>query len=63
MRGAFETCIIIQLISIKLKRTAIQCYKNFYGHFSVQICNKGKLKIGQKHGGIDWQKKKARAEV
>ena len=37
MRRTFEACIIIQLISIKLKCTAIQCYKNFYGHFSVQI--------------------------
>ena len=52
----------MQLISIKLKRRAVQCYKNFYGHFSVQICNKGKLKEGKRW----WErlaKKKARGEV
>ena len=30
---------------------------------ALGIYNKGKLKIGQKHGGIGWRKKKARGEV
>ena len=28
----------IQLTLIKLKCVDVQCFKNFYGHFSVQIC-------------------------